>query len=90
MLHFDFQITTTGIGWVGWFHEREEALDFAVGGLGGEAVDLPLCVAGGGQAVRVRRRGEGKIPDVHADDGEFQRLPGAFLLRDVQPFPYPP
>jgi len=38
-----------------WGHEREEkALDFALGGVGGEAVDLPLCVAGGGSKVRFR------------------------------------
>ena len=56
----------------------------------GAAGDLPLRVAGGGPAFCLRRRGAGAFPYVHADDGEFLRLPGAGILRDVQSFPYPP
>ena len=35
----------------------------------------------------LRRRPQSKVPDIHADDGEFQRLPGSFLLRDFESFP---
>jgi hypothetical protein len=48
---------TTGIRLAEWGHEREEkALDFALGRVGGEAVDLPLRVTGGGSAVCLRGR----------------------------------
>ena len=34
-----------------------------------------------------RRGPRSIVPDVHADAGEFQRLPGALVLRDAEPFP---
>lgn len=80
---------TAGIGWAEWGHEEHEALDLSLGGLGGKTFDLPLHFAGGGQEVCVWGRGAGGFPDVHADDGEFQRLQGAFLLRDVESLPCP-
>ncbi len=63
-----------------------------VGGMGGEtgeARDLPLHIARGGPEVRVRGRGARDVPDVHADAGEFYGMPGAYILRDVEPFSCP-
>ncbi len=60
-----------------------------VGGMeefGGEAGDVSLHFASGGSAVRVWGCGAGKIPDVYADAGKFQWVPGAVVLRDVQSF----
>ena len=59
----------------------------SVGGFGDEAGDLPLHRAGGGQALCVWSAGQGTVPHLHADDGEFLGLPGAGILRDVQPLP---
>ena len=53
---------------------------------GGEAGDLPLHLPGGGPALCVRRHGAGAFPDVHADAGEFFRLPGFVLLHHVESF----
>jgi hypothetical protein len=33
---------------------------------------------------------KGAVPDADPDDGQFHRLPGAFLLPVVQPHPHPP
>ena len=53
-------------------------------GFGDEAGDLPLHLAGGGQAVCFRGCGAGAFPDIHADAGKFHGLPGVVLLCDVQ------
>ena len=50
---------------------------------------LSLCEPGRGEAIRVWGGGEGKVPDFDANDGKFHGMPGAILLRDVEPFPYP-
>ncbi len=63
-----------------------------VGGMGeqaGETGDLSLHFAGGGSALRLRGCGAGEVPDIHADAGEFHRLSGADVLRDVESFPCP-
>ena len=62
-------------------------LDCSLGGFGDEAGDLSLHRPGGGQALRVFGGGQGAVPDLHADDGEFLGVPGVVLLCDVQPLP---
>ena len=51
----------------------------------GETGFLSCIVASGGAALCIWRGREGEIPDVNADAGEIHRLPGGFLLSDVQP-----
>ena len=55
----------------------------------GETCFLPCFVAGCGTALRVWGGGKGEIPDVDAVVGEILRLPGGFLLPDVQPLSSP-
>ncbi len=55
---------------------------------GGEAGYVSLHFAGGGSAVCVWGCGAGAFPDVYADAGKFQWVPGAVVLRDVQSLPY--
>jgi hypothetical protein len=52
-------------------------------GFGGEAGILPLYFPGGGSEAGVWAGGEGEVPDVHADAGEFFRVSGGFVLLDV-------
>lgn len=44
---------------------------------------------GGGAAFCLWCGRERAVPDADADDGAVQRLPGAGVLRDVQPCPHP-
>jgi hypothetical protein len=49
--------------------------------------EAPTVFTCRGPAVRVRAGGEGEIPGFDALAGEIHRLPGGFLLPDVQPLP---
>ncbi len=73
---------------VGLGSAYEQEIYCALEGFEDETGDLPLHQSGGGAEIRVWSGGAGGVPDVHADAGEFQRLPGALVLRDVEPFPY--
>ena len=55
----------------------------------GETGVLSRDFAGSGPALCFRRGGEGEIPGPNALAGEIHRLPGGFLLSDVQPLPSP-
>ena len=82
----NFVVALEGLGRVVvWNGTR--TMDCSLGGFGDEAGDLPLHCTGGGQAICVFAGGQGAIPDLHADDGEFFGLQGAFVLCDVQSLP---
>ena len=55
-------------------------------GFGGEAGILPLYFPGGGSEAGVWAGGEGEVPDLYADAGEFFRVSGGFVLLDEQPY----
>ena len=64
-------------------HEQQ-AMIGTLEGFWRETGDLSLHLAGGGSALCFQGSGTRAFPDVHADAGEFHRLPGVVVLCDVQ------